>query len=60
MIDVWYNNNKQIIDDIINIIIRKLNQHTSFPRGIPYDYSFDFENLKMDLIEYLYYSNDIA
>ena len=58
--DDWYENNRTDIDKLIDIVIEKLKRRTSFPTEIPYDYSFDWECLRRDLIRYLYYSNDIA
>ena len=58
--DNWYGNNRTNVDSLINVVIDRLKEHTSFPIEIPYDYSFDWECLRRDLIRYLYYSNDIA
>ena len=58
--DYWYENNRIIVDRLIEDVIDRLKRKTSFPNEIPYDYSFDWEYLRRDLIRYLYYSNDIA
>ncbi len=58
--DDWYNYNRTNVDSLIDIVIERLKRTTSFPKEIPYDYSFDWESLRRDMIRYLYYSNDIA
>jgi len=58
--DNWYENNKADVNDLIDIVIDRLKRDTSFPREISYDYFFDWECLRRDLIRYLYYSNRIA
>lgn len=58
--DEWYINNRSDVDSLIDIIIDKLKKHTSFPNEIPYDYTFNWESLRNDLVRYFYYSNDIA
>lgn len=58
--DNWYRNNRLDVDSLIDIVIERLKRNTSFPSEIPYDYTFNWECLRKDLIRYLYYSNDIA
>tara|TARA_Y100000389_G_scaffold204149_1_gene255245 strand:- start:323 stop:502 length:180 start_codon:yes stop_codon:yes gene_type:complete len=58
--DEWYSNNRKCVDRLIDIIIDKLKKNTSFPKEIPYDYAFEWESLRNDLVKYFYFSNDIA
>lgn len=58
--DNWYISNRKNIDSLIDILIERLKSCTSFPNEIPYDFAFDWDNLKKDLIRYFYYSNAIA
>jgi len=58
--DNWYENNRTDVDALVDLLIRRLKNNTSFPTKIPYDYTFDWDSLISDMIRYLYYSNDIA
>lgn len=55
-IERWYDDNKVVIDDLIEHVIQKLKQDTMLPNFIAYEFSYDWEKLRNELVEYLYVS----
>lgn len=53
-IEKWYSANKCTVDNLIDIVIIKIKLYTSIPKHIEYAFSFDEDQLKSDLIKYLY------
>lgn len=53
-VERWYDDNKVVLDDLIKHIIEKLKQDTMLPNFIAYEFSYDWDKLINELVEYLY------
>lgn len=55
--DSWYTMHKVKIDEILEIIYRTLKHQISLPKFIPYNFKFEWEQMRVQMIEYLYYNS---
>lgn len=53
-IEKWYSANESTVDNLVDIVINKIKLYTSIPKHVEYAFSFDEDQLKTDLIKYLY------
>jgi len=53
-ISIWYEMNEDEVNEIIDNLLWKLKDRTSYPRSINWDYSLNEECFRDDMIEFLY------
>lgn len=50
----WYDMNADDVNDIIDNVLWKIKDRTSYPRSVNWDYSLNEECFRDDMIEFLY------
>ncbi len=55
-VQYWYAQNQTYVDHIMNILISNLKQRIRIPKTLSYNFMFDWDAIRDDMIEYLYNS----
>ena len=55
--EMWYQWNKSNVDSIVDKVIESVTENVFLPKHLPYDFTVDFESLRRDMVQYIYYNS---